>query len=78
MIAQVCGLKRGEFVHVLGDTHIYKNHLEPLKTQIERVPKPFPLLEINPDVTDIDQFKFDDLKLISYSSHPKIDMPLSV
>ena len=63
---------------MMGDTHVYSNHVDPLKKQIERVPKPFPILEINPDVTDIDAFKFEDLKLINYSSHPKIDMPLSV
>ena len=62
----------------MGDTHVYSNHVDPLKKQIERVPKPFPILEINPDVTDIDAFKFEDLKLINYCSHPKIDMPLSV
>lgn len=63
---------------MMGDTHVYSNHVDPLKKQIERVPKPFPILEINQDVTDIDAFKFEDLKLINYSSHPKIDMPLSV
>lgn len=78
MIAQVTGLGRGEFVHVIGDTHIYKNHVEPLKEQLKRVPKPFPILEINPEVTDIDGFKFEDFKLVSYRNHPKIDMPLSV
>ena len=57
---------------------MYKNHVEPLMKQISRVPKPFPILKINPDVTDIDQFKFEDFKLLYYSSHPKIDMPLSV
>jgi len=54
MLAQVCGLERGEFVHTLGDSHVYSNHVEPLKTQLSRLPHPFPLLELNPNITQID------------------------
>ena len=63
---------------MMGDTHIYHNHIEPLKKQMVRVPMPFPTLEINPEITDIDMFKVEDLKLHNYHHHPKIEMPLSV
>merc|ERR1711988_1364056 len=57
MVAQVCGLKPGEFVHTLGNAHVYQNHVEPLKTQLERTPRPFPILKMNPEVKDIDGFQ---------------------
>ena len=78
MIAQICGLKRGEFIHTLGDTHVYKTHIEPLKTQLKRYPLPFPQLAINPEITDINDFKYEDFKLIGYKHHKKIKMPLAV
>ena len=64
MLAQVCGLERGEFIHTMGDAHVYTNHVEPLKTQLARYPHPFPYLELNPDIKDIDGFKFEDFKKI--------------
>ena len=74
MIAQVCGLQRGEFIHTLGDAHVYSNHIEPLKEQLQRVPYPFPYLEINPDVKDISKFEFADFRLVNYTHHAKIKM----
>lgn len=78
MMAQVCGLKPGEFVHVLGDAHVYTNHVEPLKIQLTRAPRPFPKLRINPAVKDIDGFRFEDFEVVGYDPHPKIDMEMSV
>jgi len=78
MLAQVCGLKGGEFVHTLGDAHVYTNHVEPLKEQIQRTPKAFPKIRINPDVADIDSFKFEDFELIGYEPHPTIKMDMAV
>jgi thymidylate synthase len=56
MLAQICGLRRGEFIHCLGDAHVYKNHVDPLMEQLKRYPHPFPQLEINPDVKEIEGF----------------------
>jgi len=78
MVAQVCGLKRGEFVHMLGDTHVYKNHVEQLKEQLKREPFPFPILKLNPNVTDIDDFKTDDIQLLGYKSHDVLKMQMAV
>merc|ERR1719387_2977366 len=78
MIAQVCGLKPGEFIHNMGNTHVYKNHVEPLKTQLERTPRPFPVLRINPDVKDIDGFEAKDFELFGYNPHGKIAMDMAV
>eukprot|EP00929_Paragymnodinium_shiwhaense_P021368 TRINITY_DN13953_c0_g1_i1.p1 TRINITY_DN13953_c0_g1~~TRINITY_DN13953_c0_g1_i1.p1 ORF type:complete len:535 (-),score=161.66 TRINITY_DN13953_c0_g1_i1:314-1762(-) len=78
MMAQVCGLKPGEFVHTLGNAHVYKNHVDPLKTQLERTPRPFPTLKMNPDVKDIDGFKASDFELVGYSPHGKIAMEMAV
>lgn len=72
MIAQVTGLKPGEFVHTLGDAHIYTNHIEQVKLQLTREPKPLPLVILNPDVKDIFDFKFEDFELKNYESHPHI------
>ena len=72
MIAQVCGLKVGEFVHTLGDAHIYSNHIEQIKLQLSREPRPLPQMLINPDVKDILDFKFEDFTLVGYDPHPKI------
>jgi thymidylate synthase len=74
----VCGLKRGEFVHCLGDAHVYKNHVEPLKEQLKRYPYPFPQLELNPDKVSIEDFEMSDLKLINYTSHPRIKMEMAI
>ena len=65
-------------MHTLGDAHVYSNHIEPLKTQLARDPKPFPKLQINRKVDNIDDFKMEDFELIGYSPHPKISMEMSV
>jgi len=78
MIAQVCGLEAGEFVHVIGDCHVYLNHVEALKTQLEREPRPFPTLKLNPDVKDIDGFKYSDFEVLDYKPYPRIKMKMAV
>jgi len=78
MVAQVCDLKPGEFVHTMGNTHVYQNHVEPLLTQLERTPRPFPVLRVNPDVKDIDGFQASDFDLIGYNPHGKIAMEMAV
>jgi thymidylate synthase len=78
MIAQVCGLRVGEFVHVLGDAHIYLNHVEQVKEQLSREPLPAPTLWLNPDITDITQFTMDDIRLDNYQSHTAIAAPMAV
>ncbi|XP_012251175.2 thymidylate synthase [Athalia rosae] len=78
MLAHVTGLKPGEFVHTMGDCHVYLNHIAPLQKQIERIPKPFPKLNITRLVPDIDQFKSEDFELIGYDPHPKIQMDMAV
>lgn len=72
MMAQVCDLGYGEFVHTFGDAHIYSNHLEQLKLQTSRTPKPLPKMIINPEVKDIFNFKFEDFTLVDYDPHPHI------
>ena len=72
MMAQVCGLGYGEFVHTFGDAHIYSNHLEQLKLQTSRTPKPLPKMILNPEVKDIFDFKFEDFSLVDYDPHPHI------
>ncbi|WP_284035956.1 thymidylate synthase [Neobacillus sp. 114] len=78
MIAQVCGLKPGEFVHTFGDVHIYQNHLEQVKLQLERDPRPLPQLIINPEVKDIFSFQYEDFTLENYDPHPHIKGVVSV
>ena len=78
MIAQVCGLKPGEFVHTLGDAHLYRNHLEQVDTQLSREPLPLPVMKINPDVKSIFDFKYEDFELVGYQSHPAISSPIAV
>jgi len=78
MIAQVCGLRPGEFVHMMGDTHVYSNHVEPLKEQLKNAPRHFPMLRINPDKMDIDSFTAEDFELVGYSPHKKIEMKMAV
>jgi dihydrofolate reductase/thymidylate synthase len=78
MIAQVCDLKPGDFVHVCGDTHVYSNHVEPLEKQLVCEPRPFPILKINPDKKDIDSFVFEDFEIVGYDPHPKIEMKMAV
>jgi len=78
MIAQVCDLKVGEFVHVLGDAHIYLNHVEQVKEQLTRDPLPAPTLWLNPEVKDITKFTMEDVKLLNYQSHSAIKAPMAV
>ena len=78
MIAQVCGLKAGEFIHSLGNTHIYNNHFEQVKTQLTRNPYPLPKMIINPDVKKIDDFKYEDFKLVDYQCHDKLTGKVAV
>jgi thymidylate synthase len=78
MMAQVCGLQPGEFIHTLGDAHIYLNHLEQVKLQLSRDPYPLPQMKINPEVKNIFDFKFDDLELTGYQSHPHIPGAVAV
>jgi thymidylate synthase len=78
MIAQVCGLEAGEFVHVLGDAHIYLNHVEQVKEQLAREPLPLPTLWINPDVKDILNFTMEDFRLDGYNSYASIKAPMAV
>ncbi|HEY9176577.1 MAG TPA: thymidylate synthase [Flavipsychrobacter sp.] len=78
MMAQVCGLEYGEFVHTFGDVHLYSNHIEQAKLQLTREPYPLPTMKINPDVKDIFGFKFEDFTLENYQSHPHIKAPVAV
>jgi thymidylate synthase len=78
MIAQVCGLQVGEFVHVLGDAHIYLNHVEQVKEQLTREPLPAPTLWLNPDITDITKFTMSDIRLENYQCHNAITAPMAV
>eukprot|EP00057_Strongylocentrotus_purpuratus_P027400 XP_011681874.1 PREDICTED: thymidylate synthase [Strongylocentrotus purpuratus] len=78
MIAHVTGLKPGDFVHTLGDAHVYLNHIEPLKDQLKRVPRQFPKLNIKRKVTNIDDFKFEDFEIEGYKPYPKITMQMAV
>ncbi|MBR6590811.1 MAG: thymidylate synthase [Bacteroidaceae bacterium] len=78
MMAQVTGLKAGDFVHTLGDTHIYMDHLEQVKLQLTRDPRPLPTMRINPNVKDIFSFKYEDFQLENYDPHPHIKGKVSV
>jgi thymidylate synthase len=78
MIAQVCGLEAGEFVHVLGDAHIYLNHVEQVKEQLAREPLPLPTLWINPEIKDILKFTMEDFRLDGYNSYASIKAPMAV
>ncbi|MES1981609.1 MAG: thymidylate synthase [Pseudomonadota bacterium] len=78
MMAQVCGLQPGDFVHTFGDAHLYLNHLEQAELQLSREPRPLPTMRINPAVTNIFEFKFDDFILLGYDPHPAIKAPVAV
>ena len=78
MIAQVCGLEPGEFIHSFGDVHLYKNHFEQAALQLSRKPFALPQMKINPDVKNIFDFKFGDFELLNYESHPAIKAPVAV
>jgi len=78
MMAQVTGLKPGEFVHTFGDIHIYSNHIDQVNEQLSREPRPLPTMKINPKVTSLFDFSFDDFELVNYDSHPAIKAPIAV
>ncbi|MDD2701645.1 MAG: thymidylate synthase [Sideroxydans sp.] len=78
MMAQVCGLKYGDFVHTFGDAHLYSNHMEQTALQLSREPRALPTMKINPDVKDIFGFKFEDFTLEGYDPHPAIKAPVAV
>lgn len=78
MVAQVCGLKLGDFVHTLGDAHIYLNHLDQVNEQLSRTPYPLASMHLNPEVQDIFGFRFEDFTLENYQSHPAIKAPVAV
>lgn len=78
MVAQVTNLKPGEFIHTLGDAHLYLNHLEQTELQLSRTPHPLPTMQINPDVKSILEFRFEDFSLVNYESHAAIKAPVAV
>jgi thymidylate synthase len=78
MVAQVCDLQPGDFVHTLGDAHLYNNHLEQASLQLSREPKPLPLMKINPAIKNIFDFRFEDFSLENYDPHPHIKAPVAV
>jgi thymidylate synthase len=78
MVAQVTGLEPGEFVHTLGDAHLYLNHLDQAREQLTRAPYPLPTMHINPDVRDIFGFAYEDFRLENYQAHPHIKAKVAV
>ena len=78
MVAQVCGLKPGTFVHTLGDAHLYANHLEQARLQLTRTPFPLPTLELNPNVRNLDDFTYEDIRILNYQAHPHIKADVAV
>jgi thymidylate synthase len=78
MIAQVAGLEPGDFVHTFGDVHIYNNHVEQVKLQLSRTPFPLPQLRLNPGVTNLFDFQFQDIEILNYQCHPAIKAPVAV
>ena len=78
MVAQVAGLRPGEFIHTLGDAHLYLNHLDQARLQLSRTPRAPPRLELEPSVTDIDAFRYEHVKIVGYDPHPAISAPIAV
>ncbi|WP_430511697.1 thymidylate synthase [Pannonibacter phragmitetus] len=78
MVAQVCGLKPGDFVHTLGDAHLYANHFDQAREQLRRELRPLPVMTLNPDVTDLFAFSYEDFQLSGYDPHPAIKAPIAV
>jgi len=78
MVAQVCGLRPGEFIHTFGDLHLYRNHRDQARLQLTREPRPLPRMKLNPAINDIDRFKYEDFELVGYDPHPAIKAPIAV
>ena len=78
MVAQVCGLRAGEFIHAFGDTHLYRNHLEQAREQLSRAPRALPVMQLNPAITDLFRFRYEDFTLENYDPHPAIKAPVAV
>ena len=78
MMAQVTGFKPGEFIHTLGDAHLYENHLQQAEQQLDREPRGLPVLKLNPKVTSIFDFRYEDFRLEHYDPHPHISAPIAV
>ncbi|MEL7088206.1 MAG: thymidylate synthase, partial [Planctomycetota bacterium] len=78
MIAQVCDLQPGEFIHTLGDAHLYANHFDPAREQLSRPPRQLPRMKLNPEVRDLFAFTYDDFMLEDYDPHPAIKAPIAV
>ncbi len=78
MVAQVCDLQPGDFIHTFGDAHLYSNHLQQADLQLSREPLPLPSMRLNPDINDIFAFRFEDFELVGYQSHPHIPAPVAV
>jgi thymidylate synthase len=78
MVAQVTGLRPGDFVHTFGDAHLYSNHMQQAQTQLAREPYPLPTMRLNPEVTDLFAFTYDDFTLEDYQCHPPIKAPVAV
>ncbi len=78
MIAQVCDFELGDFVHTMGDAHLYSNHFEQAKLQLSREPRPLPQMKINPEIKDLFEFSFEDFELVGYDPHPHIKAPVAV
>ena len=78
MVSQIVGIKPGEFVHTFGDVHIYSNHIDQIKEQLKRKPRPFPIIKLNPNVKNIDNFKFEDITIENYNPYPPIKAEVTV
>ncbi|MFC4762390.1 thymidylate synthase [Dyella koreensis] len=78
MVAQVCGLGVGDFVHTLGDAHLYSNHVEQARLQLTREPRPLPRLQLNPEVRALEDFRYEDIAIVDYAPHPAIKAPVAV
>jgi thymidylate synthase len=78
MVAQVCGLEPADFIHTFGDVHLYRNHIEQARCQLEREPRPLPVMTLDPSVTSILDFRYDDFMLSGYDPHPAIAAPIAI